>query len=89
MTSDDAAGSSQEGRTVPNNPPRSGERKAPRPDPAHYVLRVFYYNPDDPAAMVPMRWGRGFDLNYARWPGKAALIIVGALVIYTLISTFL
>ena len=64
------------GQTASGNPPCVGEEKDPRDDPAHYVLRIFYYNPGDPAVMVPMRWGRGIDFNYARWPGKTIVTVL-------------
>lgn len=48
-----------------------------------YIFGVFYYNPEDPALMVPMKFGNGIDFNYARWPAKLfiLLLMVGILII--------
>lgn len=90
MTSgDDGVADNRSGRTVSGDRPCASEGKDPRDDPTHYVLRIFYYNPGDPAMMVPMRWGSGIDFNYARWPGKTVVTIVGALLMHALLSTFL
>lgn len=86
---DDGVAHNRSGQTASDNPRCANEGKDPRDNPAHYVLRIFYYNPGDPAMMVPMRWGSGIDFNYARWPGKTVATIVATLVIYTLLSTFL
>lgn len=86
---DDGIANNQAGRTVSSNPPCPDEGRETRQDPAHYVLRIFYYNPGDPAVIVPMRWGSGIDFNYTLWPGKVAVTIIGALLIYALLLIFL
>ncbi len=54
----------------------------PRAEPEHYFLGVFYHNRDDPALLVPMRYGSGVDFNYARWPARllGLLAVVGVVV---------
>lgn len=50
-----------------------------------YIFGVFYFNPEDPALMVPMKFGRGIDFNYARWPAK---LLISFLVVGTLLLIF-
>lgn len=77
-----------DGHLAPECPPDQARHSDPRDNPANYILRVLYYNPKDSALMVPMRWGSGIDFNYARWPGKTVVIIVGLLLVYALLSAF-
>ncbi|MCL6517945.1 DUF5808 domain-containing protein [Alicyclobacillus sp.] len=48
-----------------------------RDDDDHWIGGALYYNPDDPAWMVPKRFGIGWTLNFAR-PG-AWLVLIGIL----------
>ncbi|MGC2398558.1 MAG: DUF5808 domain-containing protein [Acidobacteriaceae bacterium] len=54
------------------------------PDPRHWKLLVFYYNPTNPKLLVPKRTGLPFTLNFARpaaWflgAGIIAMLIVAA-----------
>ncbi len=52
--------------------------EAERLDPSNWYLGVFYYNPDDPNAFVPKRFGLGWTINFAHPGGKvvAAIIVV-------------
>lgn len=36
--------------------------------------------------MVPMRFGSGVDFNYARWPGRAVVLLIAAGLIHVLIT---
>ena len=58
----------------------------PKDEPANYFLRVFYHNPRDPDLLVPMRFGSGSDFNYARWPGRAMVLLIGAGLAYALVT---
>lgn len=49
----------------------------------HVKWGLFYYNPDDPAVMVPKPAGVGLDFNYARWQAKA---VMGLLALVTVAS---
>ncbi|HEY4152313.1 MAG TPA: DUF5808 domain-containing protein [Pseudolysinimonas sp.] len=57
---------------------------SPRPDSVdddeHWKGGLFYVNPDDPALVVPRRFGLGWTLNFGR-PGGVALTILLLLVI--------
>jgi uncharacterized membrane protein len=43
-------------------------------DDNHWVVSVFYYNPDDPALCVGKRFGIGWTLNFAHWAGWLVLV---------------
>jgi uncharacterized membrane protein len=47
------------------------------PNPNHWKLIIFYYNPDEPRLVVPKRTGIPLTLNFAR---PAAWVIVGTIV---------
>ncbi|HET9111045.1 MAG TPA: DUF5808 domain-containing protein [Ktedonobacterales bacterium] len=49
-----------------------------RDDERYWFAGVFYYNPDDPDALVPKRFGIGWTINFAHPIGKilAALMII-------------
>ncbi|MBX6342828.1 MAG: hypothetical protein IRY97_10250, partial [Thermomicrobiaceae bacterium] len=47
-----------------------------------WIAGFIYYNPDDPALMVPKRFGVGWTLNFARpaaWIFLAAVVLLCAL----------
>ncbi|AGF73520.1 DUF5808 domain-containing protein [Corynebacterium halotolerans] len=69
----------------PPGAPDSPDRD-PKKNRNNYFLRVFYHHPEDPDLMVPMRYGSGVDFNYARWPGRAAAILVAAGLAYVLLT---
>lgn len=77
-----------DGNPVPDHPSGQTPAENPRDNPANYVLRVFYYNHEDAALMVPMRYGGGIDFNYARWPGRTVIVTIGFLLFYALFSLF-
>lgn len=58
-------------------------RTVNRDDDRLYRLGIFYYNPDDPAVLVPKRFGFGWTLNLAR---SATWLIFGLLLVMTLIG---
>ena len=63
----------------------SGEYKfAGHGDDKHWVLGMFYYNPEDPAYLVEDRFGASLGLNYARLPAKiaVAVLIIGVVAMY-------
>ena len=43
-----------------------GDEPMPYDDDRHWVAGVFYVNHDDPAVMVPKRFGVGWTVNFAR-----------------------
>ena len=50
-----------------------------RGDDRHWVLGLYYYNPDDPARIVEDRFGTNLGFNYARLPvkiGAAAFLLL-------------
>ncbi|MGI5230602.1 DUF1648 domain-containing protein [Actinoallomurus sp. CA-142502] len=58
-------------------------RTVNREDDRLYRLGIFYYNPDDPAMLVPKRFGIGWTLNMAR---PATWVIFGLLLVMALIG---
>jgi uncharacterized membrane protein len=64
----------------------------PRPDAvdddAHWKGGLFYVNRDDPALMVPRRFGLGWTVNLGR-PGGIAITVALLLVIAALVTTVL
>jgi uncharacterized membrane protein len=57
------------------------DREGPRPDDAHWLAGVIYFNRNDERIMVPKRFGLGFGrtLNFAH--PVAWLVVLGTLVI--------
>ena len=64
--------------------------RSPRPDAAdddeHWKGGLFYVNRDDPALVVPRRFGLGWTLNFGR-PGGIALTVLLLLVIAGVVTT--
>lgn len=57
----------------------------PSDDDRHWIAGAFYVNRDDPAVIVPKRFGVGWTVNCARpsvWLAAAALILVAILPIF-------
>ncbi|KFJ00954.1 DUF1648 domain-containing protein [Bifidobacterium stellenboschense] len=74
----DAAGDGDGGGTMP------------RDDDRYWIGGVIYWNRDDPAVIVPKRFGIGWTCNFARpgaWAGIAALlvVIIGMPVVFALL----
>ncbi len=65
---------------------REEGHRDPTDDPANYLLGAFYHNHGDPALMVPMRHGNGVDFNYARWPGRALVLLLILGLLYALVT---
>lgn len=59
----------------------SDEKEIYNDDDINYIGGIFYHNPNDPANIVPKRIGYGLDFNYAHILGKAALLILVAVLI--------
>ena len=58
-------------------------------DDAHWRLGIFYANADDPAVIVPKRFGIGWTLNWARpasWGIVAGFVLLTALFIVAIIT---
>lgn len=53
-----------------------------RLDERNWYLGVFYYNPDDPAAFVPKRFGLGWTINFGHPGGK---VIAGLMIVMILL----
>lgn len=67
-----------------------GDGTMPRDDDRHWIGGVIYWNRDDPATIVPKRFGIGWTCNFARpgaWAAIVALlaIIAGVLVAISLL----
>lgn len=67
-----------------------GDGTMPRDDDRHWIGGVIYWNRDDPAAIVPKRFGIGWTCNFARpgaWAAIVALlaVIAGVPVVFSLL----
>ena len=62
-----------------------------RGDDRYWLLGMFYYNPDDPALLVEMRFGSKFSFNYARPLAKIVtmLFIIAFIVLYVWLTIFI
>jgi len=61
-----------------------------RSDDDLWVLGMFYYNPDDPTALIEDRFGSGVGFNYARASVKAGVsaLTLSVIAVYIWISTW-
>lgn len=50
-----------------------------RRDSRYWFAGMFYYNPDDPDAIVPKRFGLGWTINFAHPWGKVFMAIIIAM----------
>lgn len=55
-----------------------------RSDSRYWRAGVFYYNPDDPDAIVPKRFGLGWTFNIGHPLGKVFMAIIIAMVLLPL-----
>ncbi len=55
-----------------------------RSDSRYWRAGVFYYNPDDPYALVPKRFGFGWTFNIGHPLGKVVMAIIIAMVLLPL-----
>ncbi len=66
----------------------SAERKRAgmidRSDSRYWRAGVFYYNPDDPDAIVPKRYGIGWTFNIGHPLGKVFMAIIIAMILLPL-----
>ena len=46
-----------------------------RDDDRYWYGGIFYYNPDDPAVLVPRRFGFGWTLNFGNPRGRLIMIV--------------
>lgn len=60
---------------------RRGSEIFDRRDSRYWFAGVFYYNPDDPDAIVPKRFGLGWTINVAHPWGKVCMAIVIAMIL--------
>lgn len=62
-----------------------------RDDDRYWIGGIFYNNPDDPAVLVPKRYGLGWTVNFGNPLGRlflfATLLIPLALLILTILLT--
>ena len=73
---------SSESRSSLAGPSSGGARVVNRDDDRLYRLGLFYLNRDDPAVVVPKRFGVGWTLNLARpatWRIVGAVVMLGLL----------
>lgn len=61
---------------------QGGDAMMDRLDERNWVLGVFYYNPADPNAFVPKRYGLGWTINFGHPGGK---VIAGLMIIMILL----
>ena len=61
-------------------------RQSEAPDDQHFVLGFLYYNPANPALMVPKRFGFGWTFNMAH---HAAWVFLGMLLSVPLLTFWL
>ena len=55
----------------------------------HWKWGIFYVNPDDPAIIVPKRYGIGYTLNFGnRWSWAALALILVAIILPISVSAF-
>jgi uncharacterized membrane protein len=62
----------------------AGDRPPPavyRDDERYWLGSVIYYNPDDPDALVPKRYGWGWTVNFAHPAGKVFLGFLALLIL--------
>jgi uncharacterized membrane protein len=73
-------------RTQPSS---SAEREFTSPmsrdDDRNWIAGVIYYNPDDPDALVPKRYGLGWTINFGHPRGKVALLVLIGLILVPIV----
>lgn len=63
---------------------QQGSDMIDRRDARYWFAGVFYYNPEDPNAIVPKRFGLGWTVNVAHPVGKVFLAIIIAMILLPL-----
>ncbi|HEX6541118.1 MAG TPA: DUF5808 domain-containing protein [Ktedonobacterales bacterium] len=56
-----------------------------RDDDRYWIAGIIYYNPDDPDALVPKRYGYGRTINFGHPRGKVALLVLIGLILLPIV----